>query len=240
MSPDYYHILGVSPDVSLDAIKSAYRQKAMKCHPDRGGSHAQMLEINEAFHILSDAGLRKQYDYAREHQDDQQAQSQAASTSQHAREEAKDYPREWAAFDAWLNSVTADFKGAKYGSSASSGLGWQYPTADESLSGWLFIVGGGVAGILIFITFIHGLGIPGPIGILSLFGGAWLGRYLHQGIRSCLPKSTSTQTVSTGQESNIIHCPKCSQKLRASFTANTIRITCPSCKHVFKHASGFN
>ena len=59
---DYYQSLGVDRTASIQQIKAAYRKMAMKHHPDRGGSHAGMVRINEAWHVLSDPELRIQYD----------------------------------------------------------------------------------------------------------------------------------------------------------------------------------
>lgn len=50
----WFDVLGVqSAGCSRDDIDAAYRKKAMTCHPDRGGSEAQMAELNWA----RDAGL---------------------------------------------------------------------------------------------------------------------------------------------------------------------------------------
>ena len=62
MSENYYDILGVSKDASQDEIKKAYRKKAHKHHPDKGGDEEKFKKINEAYQILSDEKKRKQYD----------------------------------------------------------------------------------------------------------------------------------------------------------------------------------
>lgn len=63
---DYYEILSVPKNASAEDIKKAYRQSAMKHHPDRnpGDKKAEELfrEATEAYQILSDAKKRQIYD----------------------------------------------------------------------------------------------------------------------------------------------------------------------------------
>ncbi len=60
---DYYQILGVSRDASLEEIKKAFRKLAHKYHPDKeGGDEEKFKEINEAYQVLSDEKKRRQYD----------------------------------------------------------------------------------------------------------------------------------------------------------------------------------
>src|SRR4051812_42161616 len=59
VTPDYYQLLGLAQTADLAAIKTAYRKRALECHPDRGGSHQQMLLVNEAFEILANPETRR-------------------------------------------------------------------------------------------------------------------------------------------------------------------------------------
>jgi curved DNA-binding protein len=63
---DYYTLLGVGKNATADEIKKAYRQLALKYHPDRnkGDKEAEehFKEINEAYAVLSDQEKRHQYD----------------------------------------------------------------------------------------------------------------------------------------------------------------------------------
>lgn len=63
MAKDYYEILGLKKDASLEEIKRAFRELAQKYHPDKpGGSAEKFKEINEAYQVLSDPEKRKMYD----------------------------------------------------------------------------------------------------------------------------------------------------------------------------------
>jgi len=66
---DYYEVLGVEPTASAREIRRAYRKLAFQYHPDRNQAseeaHRKMLEINEAYAILSDPIKRREYDLPR-------------------------------------------------------------------------------------------------------------------------------------------------------------------------------
>ena len=65
---DYYQILGVKKDSSLDQIKKAYKKLAKEHHPDmvkesdKEAAEKRFKEINEAYQVLSDSQKRKMYD----------------------------------------------------------------------------------------------------------------------------------------------------------------------------------
>ncbi|HEY0945008.1 MAG TPA: DnaJ C-terminal domain-containing protein [Opitutaceae bacterium] len=66
-SHDYYALLGVAPDAGEKAIRDAFRELALKYHPDRSrepGAEAKFREIAEAYAVLSDPRKRAAYDSA--------------------------------------------------------------------------------------------------------------------------------------------------------------------------------
>jgi molecular chaperone DnaJ len=65
---DYYEILGVGKSASVEEIKRAYRQLALKHHPDRveaahkKEAEERFKEISEAYAVLTDPQKRAAYD----------------------------------------------------------------------------------------------------------------------------------------------------------------------------------
>ena len=63
---DYYEVLGVSKTASADEIKKAYRQMALKYHPDRNpgdkSAEEKFKEAAEAYDVLSNPDKRQRYD----------------------------------------------------------------------------------------------------------------------------------------------------------------------------------
>lgn len=85
---DYYHILGLSPNVQPDQIKAAYRKLAQKYHPDHNPEHiaeAEMKfkEIKEAYDILSDPQKRQEYHH-----------QYMASTANHGMSHGNSHPQD--------------------------------------------------------------------------------------------------------------------------------------------------
>lgn len=83
---EYYTILGVRKDANEIEIKKAYRQLALKWHPDKNPENKEEAEdkfkkIGEAYFVLSDAKKRQIYD--RHGKDGVRRANDSRSYSQH-------------------------------------------------------------------------------------------------------------------------------------------------------------
>ncbi len=63
---DYYEVLGLAEGAASDDIRKAYKQLALKYHPDRNpgdaAAEARFKEATEAYQVLSDDEKRARYD----------------------------------------------------------------------------------------------------------------------------------------------------------------------------------
>jgi len=59
---NYYEILNVESDASIEEISKNYRSMARKHHPDHGGNIEMFELLSRAYGCLSDDNLRKRYD----------------------------------------------------------------------------------------------------------------------------------------------------------------------------------
>ena len=62
---DYYEVLGLDRSATRDQIKQAYRQLALKYHPDRNkkpDAETKFKEVAEAYAVLADDVKRREYD----------------------------------------------------------------------------------------------------------------------------------------------------------------------------------
>jgi len=63
---DYYEVLGLRKDAGADDVKKAYRQMALKFHPDKNPgdkeAESRFKEAAEAYEVLSDQAKRQRYD----------------------------------------------------------------------------------------------------------------------------------------------------------------------------------
>lgn len=58
----YYELLGVDKNAQKNEITKAYRKKALKEHPDKGGDPEKFKELTAAYEVLTDKDKRETYD----------------------------------------------------------------------------------------------------------------------------------------------------------------------------------
>jgi len=104
----YYDILGVSGGADKEAIKSAFRAKAKKVHPDVAQDSSSAKEdfvlLREAYEVLSDTRRRKEYDeWIRKNSQRGSGGNSTTRSDTYARanvseDQKQAYDREWKAF----------------------------------------------------------------------------------------------------------------------------------------------
>eukprot|EP01064_Diplonema_japonicum_P017063 TRINITY_DN25100_c0_g1_i1.p1 TRINITY_DN25100_c0_g1~~TRINITY_DN25100_c0_g1_i1.p1 ORF type:complete len:174 (+),score=37.86 TRINITY_DN25100_c0_g1_i1:64-585(+) len=83
---DFYEVLGVNPTSNTAVIKKAYREKVLRCHPDKGviGCRKEFDKVQSAYEVLGDTVLRSRYDGERKIE---KQKSEAKSTRKRPLEE---------------------------------------------------------------------------------------------------------------------------------------------------------
>lgn len=80
-SHDFYELLGVGAAANDTEIRRAYRQTALKYHPDKVGADTEKLEkfhlLQIAYDVLSDSSARQVYDSARRARQEKKEREQA-------------------------------------------------------------------------------------------------------------------------------------------------------------------
>jgi curved DNA-binding protein CbpA len=119
---NYYRTLGVLPTAELIVIKAAYRALATKYHPDKwtgekSTAHQKMLEINEAYEVLSDTQAREQYDKVWKKKEFDEYEFEDEATEDAFRSEEVAQRSDWdVAVDyyPYLNTIYTDLKRTSY------------------------------------------------------------------------------------------------------------------------------
>lgn len=62
MAPPLYELLGVGEGASVGEVRAAFKSRAVKLHPDKGGDPALFAALREAYDTLADPERRAAYD----------------------------------------------------------------------------------------------------------------------------------------------------------------------------------
>jgi len=239
--PDYYAILGVSPEDDIQVIQRAYRKRAIENHPDRGGSHRAMVLVNEAWFVLRDARQRAAYDRERSGSPSSSTSEEVRQAAHKAHDQAQHYPKSADDIDQWLDRVAKDFSSAQYGQTEYSFWMPSFPTATGSHSASSFIGIGGFIGFIIGTLVFFGIKGATSLGVGAFFfvkcvglftaGGAWLGRLAHQGVAQVVASPPRPQKPESLKR--VIYCCRCNQKLLIPKDVHKITVTCQKCNTRF-------
>ena len=114
MFSDYYAVLGVTENATSEELKSAFKNQAMKWHPDRNrgvDTTKRMQEINEAYLILKDSEARNRYD--KEYQLFKQYQKQQERPRQDNNKKPFEEPFEYSGYKISDDTLNDWMKSAK-------------------------------------------------------------------------------------------------------------------------------
>ena len=200
MFKDYYKILNITCPSSADEIKTAYRQQAMRWHPDRNPGRdttSEMQEVVEAYYVLGNPERKARYDA--EYRLYQAAHAQRTASSDYqvhdqyvrqdmasARQEASDYMREF------LDSLKKNGKAAAQGA-------W------EELKKWLVI-------LLIFL-------------ILGLIVSLCAGRSINESLSDVAEFSDEIDNAASVNNTDTVAVP---ENWRTYSVANAFNISVPT------------
>ncbi len=106
---NYYHILGVTPNATLEQIKKAYREKAKLYHPDvnkAADAHDHFILVNEAYEYLLNTTGNNTNRIKRNREKSQKQAAYQQQWEQEERQKVRDRAREYARmkYEAYLKS----------------------------------------------------------------------------------------------------------------------------------------
>lgn len=132
-SVDYYAMMGVPPSSSADDIKRAFRDVALRCHPDRADGNQTLIDkfkvASTAYAVLGDATVRAEYDEARKSAARARGYGRESQGSS-ARTPAQSFEQ---MFEGNIGKIYADAFGGGAGRSGSGGPGMGMPSFDQIL-----------------------------------------------------------------------------------------------------------
>ena len=110
---DYYKILKIQQNATLDEIRKAYRVLAFQYHPDKNNSidaPKKFIEITEAYEVLKDIQKRKKYDeyYFSFEQKTTQKEANINEWEKFGSEKAEEYSN--MNFETFLTTITNELK----------------------------------------------------------------------------------------------------------------------------------
>ena len=138
---DYYAILGVNKNATIDEIKKEYRRLARKFHPDMNPGNkqaeARFKEISEAYEVLSDPDKRRKYDQFGQYWQQVgtgQGWPSGGSTNFGGFEDFE-FGR-YGSFDEFINELLGRFGSPGAGASPNAGRSYSYRTSTQRPTGF--------------------------------------------------------------------------------------------------------